>query len=104
MALKKFIQQNSPDNGVGGNYLKIVRIGLEYVSGSGWQPGNISFNVYRDQAAREAGLAPVTTFSVQVPPAFFTGMTVMEDGEVTLGLLYQMKAMLPGLADAEDLL
>jgi hypothetical protein len=87
MALKKFFQQNTPDNGLGGDYLKIVRIGLEYVSGSGWQPGTISFNVFRDQEARDAGLAPVTTFSVQVPPAFFTGMTVMEDGEVTLGRL-----------------
>ena len=102
MSLKKFKQQTTPDNGLGGDYIKISAIYLRLVSGTGWTPATICFDIYRNKKARTDNLAPVMSYSIEVQPSLFAGMTILEDNDQTLQLVYPLLKTLPEFSDAVD--
>lgn len=104
MALKKDFPMNDPDNGVIGNYVKCVGIQLpQFDMSFGWTTGRLLFGIWLNKEARAAGAISLRLLTVEVPAAFFDELRIVPDIEVTLGAVYDRKAMIPILADAEDI-
>jgi hypothetical protein len=104
MAYLKEIPQNTPDNGVKGNYVKLVVVQRPASTYDGRHDGGIlTYAVYLTAEARKASLAPMASLNVQPPAELWDECPPPSAGwDAIAAYWYKNKASLPGLEDAVD--
>ncbi len=109
------IKAETNQAGVTGNYWRLTRIIPPVFNGGassmmpgmgggpeGWGYGTLTFELYRDAAARKTELRqPLTTRDVSLPGEFFMGMTLVNDPSLVKRVIYERHSAIPGFTDAE---
>jgi len=105
--------------GITGNYWRLVRIIPPVFNGGaqgysalttmpgvnvgpeGWGYGTLTFELYRDSAARKTELRqPLATKDITLPGDFFMGMVLVGDVSLVKRVIYERHANIPGFTDA----
>ena len=106
MALKKEIVINNPDNGVRGNYVKLVGVQRPGNSATGSaETGQLRFDVYLNQEVRKQNMAPLPGITVVPRMELWDNCPPPSAGwDKIAAYWYGVRIELPDLMDAVDVI